>query len=289
MMNFHLYKELSAHRGTMQLDIELVLKQGELMALFGPSGSGKTSLLRMLTGLMKPDKGYIQFDKEIWYDGEKNIHLNPRNRDIGMVFQDYALFPNMNVLQNLRYALKKSQDPSILDELIAIMDLEGLTHQYPRTLSGGQQQRVALARALVQRPKVLLLDEPLSALDPEMRKRLQSYLLKVHRQFGLTSILVSHDPEEILRMADLIIVIEGGKVVEKGKPLDIIRQLSHIQSISLEGMVKHIHQQGEESYIEIQIGEQIVKHYLSESNLNEFQIGEKGEIEIFISHSALKT
>jgi molybdate transport system ATP-binding protein len=172
----------------------------------------------MLAGLMVPDGGFIQVAGEIWLDTAKGINLRPQRRNIGMVFQEYSLFPNMTVLENLEFALEKGKDKSLIKEMLEIIGMEALADQRPQFLSGGQKQRVALARAMLRQPKLLLLDEPLSALDREMRKNLQEYILRFHRDFQLTTLIVSHDAAEISRMTERLWVLEHGSFVYDGEP-----------------------------------------------------------------------
>jgi molybdate transport system ATP-binding protein len=209
-------KQLNSAQGKMTLEVALQIQKGSLSTVFGPSGAGKTTILRILAGLLNPDSGQIKANGETWLDTEKKINIPPQKRSIGIVFQDYALFPNMTVKENLTYALQKKQDKKIIDELTGIMELQQLIDRPSATLSGGQKQRVALARALIRRPQLMLLDEPLSALDHEMRSRLQDYILKAHNAYGLTTILVSHDISEIYKMSDNIFVLEHGKVTKQG-------------------------------------------------------------------------
>ena len=184
----------------MQLDVEFTIQEGELVTLYGPSGAGKTTVLRMLCGLSTPDEGRISVRGQPWLDSAKKINLKPQHRDIGIVFQDYALFPNLTVKENLRYALKQDQPDAIVNELLEMMELTNLHDKKPELLSGGQRQRVALARAIVRKPRILLLDEPMSALDTALRVKIQDYILRVHEQFKLTTILVSHDIMEVIRL-----------------------------------------------------------------------------------------
>ena len=197
MMDIFVEKTLRAPGGEMTLRVKEHLPAHQLIGLFGKSGAGKTSLLRTLAGLLQPDAGKIVVDGATWLDTAAGINRPPQKRQVGLVFQDYALFPNMTVRENLAFALAKGQDPRIVADLVALSELGDLQHQRPIQLSGGQQQRVALARALVHRPRLLLLDEPLSALDLEMRQKLQQYLLRVHREYQLTTMLISHDPAEL--------------------------------------------------------------------------------------------
>ena len=218
MLAFHLVKALHSAAGPATLDVRLSIRPGEFVALCGPSGAGKTTLLRLLAGLTRPDAGFLRADEQPWYDSEQRLWLPPQHRSIGFVFQDYALFPNMTVHQNLTFALAEPHDPAIVPELLALMDLEALAYRYPHQLSGGQQQRVALARALARRPKLLLLDEPLSAVDYPTRQRLQEALAQVHRRFHLTTVLVSHDPAEVQTLADRVIELDLGTVRQDGPP-----------------------------------------------------------------------
>lgn len=212
MMQLQVKKKLGFDHHSFDLDINLTIKQGELMGISGPSGSGKTTLLRIIAGLERKVQGYISYGNNCWFNSEKKIFLPPQKRSAGLVFQDYVVFPNMSVKQNLQFALENKQDSSYLDQIIAVMQLENILQQYPQTLSGGQKQRVALARALVRKPEILLLDEPLSAVDSQMRNQLQDFILGLHKQFELTTVLVSHDKEEIRRMSDRIIHIQEGKI-----------------------------------------------------------------------------
>lgn len=212
MITVNTKKALLSGHGPMQLSIDLEIPAGELLAISGPSGSGKSSLLRILAGLLPPEEGHMVVDGECWLDTSRGINWPARKRNIGLVFQDYALFPHFTVHQNLRYALQKDQPAGHLEDLVRVMELQQLLDRKPGHLSGGQQQRVALARALVRRPKLLLLDEPLSALDPDMRSRLQAYILRVHQTFGLTTVMVSHDRRETDRMADRILLMKNGQL-----------------------------------------------------------------------------
>jgi molybdate transport system ATP-binding protein len=220
VLDFHLLKALHTASGPRTLDVRLTLAPGELLAISGPSGAGKTTLLRLLAGLDRPDGGFIQAENQAWYSKERRQWLPPQQRPLGFVFQDYALFPNMTVRQNLAFAATgQPQATRIINELLETLELAELAERRPAVLSGGQQQRVALARALARRPRLLLLDEPLSALDLPTRLRLQQVLADVHRQFELTTILISHDPAEINRLATRVLELELGQVRRLGPPV----------------------------------------------------------------------
>jgi len=212
MLTLAIAKPLHGTDGAMTLDVDLQIKTGDFVAIAGASGSGKTTLLRIVAGL-EAAQGRIVMGDEVWLD--KGRSLAPQARRIGLVFQDFALFENMTVEGNLLYV---EPDRALADRLLEMTDLEGLRDRYPGTLSGGQKQRVALARAMMRRPQVLLLDEPLSALDPAMRRVLREEILALHREFGTTTLMVSHDEREIAQMADRVVRLEQGAVVMDGVP-----------------------------------------------------------------------
>ena len=218
MIDIKLRKKLTGAGGDILLKVDCQMRSGEIVGIYGPSGAGKSSILRMLAGLMVPDEGFIEVGGEVWLDTEKGVSLRPQDRNIGMVFQEYSLFPNMTVLENLEFALEKGRDKTLLNEMLEIIRMQELASQRPQFLSGGQKQRVALARAMLRKPKLLLLDEPLSALDREMRKNLQEYILRFHRDFQLTMLVVSHDAAEITRLSERLWVLENGGFVYDGEP-----------------------------------------------------------------------
>jgi molybdate transport system ATP-binding protein len=209
---------LHTARGVQRLDIDFQWQRGLLLAIYGPSGAGKTTLLRILAGLTTADSGFIEVEGETWLDTSRGINLPTRRRSIGFVFQDFALFPNLTVRQQLEFALPDPKNKAIVAELLSLMELEELHHLRPANLSGGQQQRVALARAIARRPGLLLLDEPLAALDDEMRNKLQDYILMAHRHYQLTTLLVSHHLPEVIRLANEAIILENGKITAQGDP-----------------------------------------------------------------------
>lgn len=259
MIKIQLHKRLHSALGKMHLDIDLNIQEGTFLTLYGKSGAGKTSILRMLAGLMKPDAGYLEVKNIIWYDFKNKINLGPQKRNFGFVFQDYGLFPNMTVRENLEFALLKNQDEKIIRDLIEIIELGDLQNQKPTRLSGGQQQRVALARSLVQKPDLLLLDEPLSALDQEMRQKLQQYLLRVHTEYKLTTILVSHDVPEILKLSTRIAQLDQGKIVKVGSPNDFINENKMGNDIPLDGKIISIEKEENNVILTIQLNNKLVK------------------------------
>ena len=188
----------------------------ETLALLGASGCGKSMTLRCIAGIVTPDRGKIILDGVTLFDSEKKINLPPQKRHTGLMFQNYALFPNMTVLQNIKAGAKREKDSKIREDMIQStleqFDLKDLADRYPHQLSGGQQQRVALARILVSNPGILLLDEPFSALDSHLRFKLEQEVRRVIKQFGKTVLLVSHDRDEVYRMSDSIAIMDGGEI-----------------------------------------------------------------------------
>jgi putative spermidine/putrescine transport system ATP-binding protein len=204
-------------------DIDLVVQPGEFFTLLGPSGSGKTTLLRMIAGFERPDAGRIELG------GRDVTQIPPYDRDVNTVFQDYALFPHMTVAQNIEYGLRvrgvpKPERREKVSQALEVVRLPGLGSRKPAQLSGGQRQRVALARAIVNEPQVLLLDEPLGALDLKLRQEMQLELLRIQREAGITFIYVTHDQEEALTMSDRIAVLNRGSIEQIGGPLEVYEQ-----------------------------------------------------------------
>jgi molybdate transport system ATP-binding protein len=217
LIDLHLVKNISTIEGKIKLDINLKIPEFGFITLFGKSGVGKTTILRMISGLTRPDSGYIKIGDENWFDKSLDVNVKTQDRNIGFVFQDYALFPNMTVEEHLYYA-QKQKDVNHVKELLDIFNLEGLKKRKPDTLSGGQKQRTAVARALARKPQILLLDEPLSALDGETRQILQQEIITAHNSFFATTILVSHDIDEISRLTDKVYIVDKGKIINSGKP-----------------------------------------------------------------------
>lgn len=269
MISLNIKKELHGSNGVMNLDINLSLQNGEFVALSGDSGSGKTTLLRVLAGLEEAF-GEIIVDGEIWLN--EKIKKPIQKRDIGFVFQDYALFPNLSVIDNLLYVKK---DKDLAKQLLSLTDLYELKNRYPNSLSGGQKQRVSLCRALMKRPKILLMDEPLSALDPHMRLKLQDEILTLHKEFKTTTIMVSHDPSEMYKLASRVLVLKDGKIIDDGLPKDILLKTQGSQKFSFEGVLLDIIKVDVINIAIVAIGQQIVEVVISNIEAQNLIIGEK--------------
>jgi molybdate transport system ATP-binding protein len=214
MIHCQLNKQLRGASGTFELNIDVKFPAQTFTILFGESGAGKTSILRMLAGLMLPDQGVISSGGQVWFDRSKKIDLKPQLRKVAFVFQDPGLFPNMSVRKNLEFAQRHGDQKKLIDDIIELFEIGDLQHLRPTTLSGGQKQKVALARSIINRPNILLLDEPLSALDQRTRRMLQEYIQKAHKEFKLTTIMVSHDLSDIHKIANRILKLEKGVISE---------------------------------------------------------------------------
>lgn len=221
-MSFIVTETLEKNYGSTKVfkDININIKKGEFVTLLGPSGCGKSTLLRCIAGLNDINHG------EIYIDGERVTHKSARERGVGMVFQNYALFPNMTVFENIAFGLEmKKLDKSYIrnkvDEMLKLVHLDDKANFYPDELSGGQKQRVAIARSLATEPKILLLDEPLSALDAKVRKSLRDQLKEIQRKTNVTTIFVTHDQEEALTISDRVFIMDKGNIVQVGTPEEI--------------------------------------------------------------------
>jgi molybdate transport system ATP-binding protein len=216
--------EAQTRLGALELDVALEVAAGQCLALAGPSGAGKTSVLRTVAGLVRPRRGRVEANGEVWLDTERGIDVAPEHRRCGYVFQEYALFPHLSAWQNVAYPLRglsRAEKRERALELLARFGLQELAEARPRTLSGGERQRVAVARALARRPGVILLDEPLSALDARTRAGAARELTAVLREVEVPSLLVTHDFTEAAQLGDRVGVIDSGRVVQEGTPSEL--------------------------------------------------------------------
>jgi molybdate transport system ATP-binding protein len=273
MIVINIKKRLDTAEGSINAHFDLTINDGEFLTLFGPSGAGKTTLMRMIAGLEKPDSGVIEVDGEVWFDSSNKINLTPQQRSIGFVFQDYALFPTMSVRDNLLFAADNAQQRSNVDELIELVELTQLSHRRPDTLSGGQKQRVALARALVRHPKILLLDEPLSALDPSMRQKLQDELSLIHTRLGVTTLLVSHDIAETVKLSDRLASIQLGHIERICPPMQFFSPQSLSGKLQLIGEILKIEEDFPIWVVTLLVGSSVVRTVVSGKEVRELRIG----------------
>jgi molybdate transport system ATP-binding protein len=258
-----------------QLNCELGLNDREFLCIYGSSGAGKTSLLRILAGLTVPDRGHISVDENSWFDSVSGHFTPTQKREIGYVFQEYTLFPNMTVKQNLLFATGDKVIGEFLRELIEVSELKPLLERMPTTLSGGQQQRVALVRALARKPKLLLLDEPLSALDTSIRRSLQDLLLSVHKRFDITVVMVTHDIAEVFRLASKVLKMENGQVKAIGQAKDIFSNSRVSGKFQFTGEIVAIEAQDVIQIVSVLIGMDVVKVIATKLEAQAFQIGDK--------------
>lgn len=215
------------YQGSLILNnLSFKITDGEFVSFLGSSGCGKTTSLRMIAGLEKNSSGEIRIGEEVTSSPEKNIFIPTKDRNLGMVFQSYAIWPHMNVFENVAFPLRMSKVPESeikqqVEEVLGLVELGGLSLRMPNTLSGGQQQRVALARGLVARPKVLLLDEPLSNLDAKLREKMRKDIRQIQQHFKITCVYVTHDQIEAFSMSDRIMIMEKGNVLQFDTPAQI--------------------------------------------------------------------
>ena len=273
MIELNCIKSLNGANGKFDLDVNLNVKKGEFVALYGKSGSGKTTLLRLIAGFETPDSGTIKAGGQTLFDG-KNF-TPPQSRNIGFLFQDYALFPNMNVMKNLLFA---NNDVNLARKLLGLVEMSSLENAAISQLSGGQKQRAALARALMRKPEILLLDEPLSALDNAMRKKLQDYLAKVHAEFDMTTILVSHDVAEIYKLASKVFVLEGGKIAQEGSSGEIFLRHNGSQKFSLPAKILEISKRDAIYVAVVSVGQQLCEVALSAAEAANLKAGDEAVI-----------
>ncbi len=275
MIKLNIKKTLNTADGKIDLVVDKQINDGEFLTLFGKSGSGKTTLLRIIAGLETPQSGQIIVSDEIWFDSQKKINLPPQMRNVGFVFQDYALFPNMTVRGNLEFALKNQNDKSKVNEILEIMEIGNLAKMKPENLSGGQKQRVAVARTLMTNPKILLLDEPLSALDSAMRLKLQDELANVHKRFGITSVLVSHDISEVFRLSNRVFKIVLGQITHDGTPSEVFANQNISGKFKIIGEVLSIKKSDILFILEILAHNEIIKVTAVKSDIENIKIGDK--------------
>lgn len=253
-------------------DVNLSVEKGEFLAIFGHSGAGKSTLLNILAG-------FIEHEGEVYLDGVLLNKLPTEKRGIGYLHQEIYLFPNMTVFENIAFGLKSKRiDFNLKDkvhEISKLVKVEHLLERYPKYLSGGEKQRVGLARTLVTSPKVLLLDEPLSSLDINVRSILQYEIRQIHEKLGLTTIIVSHDIDEVLKLADRIALLEAGRILRVGNPKEVLFRENMISKFQFNGYVVDIVKTDIVYLVFVNIGNSIVQVVASENDIKRYNIGDK--------------
>ncbi|WP_374520774.1 ABC transporter ATP-binding protein [Undibacterium squillarum] len=278
MIEIRIQHPLTSADGADMLKPDLQIAAQQSACLSGASGAGKTTLLRIIAGLLTPQQGFIRAGDQIWLDTERGICLPPQQRRVGMVFQDYALFPHMTVQGNIAYALARSQ-PALVTHLLQLTGLQALAQRKPAQLSGGQQQRVALARALAriwdQPGSLLLLDEPLSALDAETRSQLQDVLQQAMQQSGCTSLLVSHDMAEIFRLCQQVFVLEHGRIARSGSPEQVFLQGGQAGQLTLQAQVLAVRREEVVYVLSLLIGQEVTEVFASAEQAAGLRAGDR--------------
>ena len=274
MIQARIKKQLHGVNGEFYLDVNLNVAQGEFIALFGPSGVGKTTLLRCLAGLEQAERANIKVKGQVWLDTALRINLEPQLRRVGYMFQDYALFPNMTVRSNLEFSIRKGSNKQRVQELIDMMNLGELQHHKPEALSGGQKQRVALARAMASEPSILLLDEPFSALDAEMRSHLHDEVLRLQRSLGITTIIVSHNVGEVYKLASRVLMMEEGRILQQGTPAEVFSAGQTSGKFRFTGEILAIEPMDVLYSLTVLVGNQIVRVVAMPDEADKFKIGD---------------
>ncbi|HED30370.1 MAG TPA: ATP-binding cassette domain-containing protein [Prosthecochloris aestuarii] len=276
MLAVDIKKKLFGPEGDFFLEAKLDIPRGGITAIAGASGSGKTTLLRILAGLAQPDEGVLQVDGRVWFSGrpgrKPEIDLKLQQRKTGFVFQGYALFPHMTVMQNLLYAAKNRD---LAEQLLEMTGLRKLRDVKPSHLSGGQKQRVALARALMQQPQLLLLDEPLSALDEAMKSVLQDELLHIHRELGITILIVTHDSSEIYKLCSRVLLLEKGRISADKTPRELFVDRRTTQKFAFKGEILEIRSFDAIHIAVVAIGNNLVEVVIDSYEKESLQQGDK--------------
>jgi len=274
MIKISIEKAILSAQRTEPLRVDLEIRPGEFVVIYGKSGVGKTTLLRMIAGLLKPDLGTIEVNQATWFDHLRKINLPVQKRNLGFVFQEHALFPNMTVMENLLFASKRPRDHEYLQRLLTITQMQSLTDRRPATLSGGQQQRLAIIRALAGKPALLLLDEPFSSLDYALAAQLRTEFKALQKELNFTTILVSHEPEDIYSQPDQLIELKSGYAHQ----LQSAAKNIATEKNSLSGKVIKVYPFQSAFIIEIDINHERLKIPVDAAIAPTFKPGQKADI-----------
>jgi molybdate transport system ATP-binding protein len=277
MIEINITKKLQGQGGEFIFSCNIQNDTHELISIFGPSGSGKSTLLKMIAGLENPDSGYINISGESWFDALSKVNLKPQKRRVGFVFQEYTLFPNMNVMENILFA-QSSKNIKKAKDLLGLTELGELANSYPSTLSGGQKQRVAIARAIAREPEILLLDEPFSALDIAVKRKLQDELLRLKSSLNIPVIFVSHDKEEVFRLSDKVATVKNGTISTMVTPSEAFFDSKFSSKFSFFGTILSIKKLDIAYMAYISVAGQIVQVLLSENDTEGLSIGDEVQV-----------
>lgn len=284
MLEVNISKSLHTESGYNRLNIEFTANN-KVLAISGKSGSGKTTLLRMLAGITTPDDGYIKLSGKTWFDKRQSYVLPVQKRNVGFVFQDYALFPHLTVYGNIAFS---GCSKKRVESLLSLFNLSNLAKRLPARLSGGQRQRVAIARALASSPSLLLLDEPLSALDNDAKTRFREEFSSILEEVGVMAILVSHDTTDITGLASRVIEIGEGHILKDGSPLEIYKQGGNIVEMRFTGEVLDIQSMGTLSRVLLQTEESIIESKLNAFEVQNLSIGSCVCVDMSVVKSSVK-
>ncbi|MEM6378319.1 MAG: ATP-binding cassette domain-containing protein [Bacteroidota bacterium] len=277
MIEIKCTKSLNTASGPQVLRLDLSLPSGRCIGVFGDSGVGKTTLLRLLAGLESPDSGRIKFKDTIWFDSKYS--LPPQARKVGIAFQHPALFPHLTVRQNMLFGSDlKNHDP-MFEDLLKLIEMEKLADQYPRRLSGGQQQRVAFARALIARPELLLMDEPFTGLDQQIKSQIMDYFAGYRYKQNLSTFLVSHSITDVYRLCDVVVLLEDHQVKQVGSPESVFGASSLSGSIRQHAVILDIEPSGVVYILTLAIGQQIAKMVAHQEELDDLKVGDWVQLE----------
>ena len=272
MIILDITKSINTSKGLWEMHLKTQIRDADFIGLYGASGSGKTTILRMIAGLEQPDNGKIVVNDQIWYQHQKVKNIAPQQRKIGFMSQNYLLFPNMSVRQNLEYAQANTADTYKVDELLNLIELSELKDKRSNQLSGGQAQRVAFARAVIQKSKLLLLDEPFSGLDNRLRNKLRLFLKDYQQNHQATIVMASHDQTEVGKLAHRILHIQPGEHIEEQSPTSLFTTFQDSESKFLIGTILKISSDPNDIYL--QIGKNLVKIKNKQEMSEKLQIGE---------------
>jgi molybdate transport system ATP-binding protein len=277
LIEINVAKKLLGQNGEFIFNCDFSSDTNELISIFGPSGSGKSTLLKMIAGLETPDSGCIKIAGETWFDKDTGVNLAPQKRRVGFVFQEYTLFPNMSVLENIMFA-QSTKNIQKAKELLELTELTELSGAYPTTLSGGQKQRVAIARAIAREPKILLLDEPFSALDTSVKRKLHDEIIRLKSTLKLPILFVSHDKEEVFKLSDKVATVQNGKISTILTPNEAFFDNKFSGKFSFLGTILSIKKIDIAYIAYLSVGGQIVQVLLTQSDADELNVGDEVQV-----------